>query len=364
MSVTDPIQVLIVDDSRLFRSALEEALEGHADIAVAGSVFNGAKALEFIRRSPPDVVTLDVEMPGMDGLAALQHIEQFNKSRPDLPPVGVIMVSAFTHRGAQVTVAALQAGAFDFVTKPSGPSRLENLATLGDELVPRIRACARRRRQTPPAGLSGVAPAAARRIPPAGGAPARVRALAIAASTGGPQALSQILPPLCARVDWPMLIVQHMPAAFTRSLAESLSRQVHRGVAEAGDGQPLKPGQILIAPGGRHLLLRGSAAAPVAGLTDQPPENHCRPSADVLFRSAAAVLGREVVAVILTGMGCDGTAGLQAVKRAGGYIIAQDEASSVVWGMPGSAVVAGAVHEILPLSAIPGALASLAARTS
>ena len=360
----DCVTVLIVDDSRLFRSALEESLAGLEDIAVVGSVFNGAKALEFVRSTSPDLVTLDVEMPGMDGLAVLEHIQQFNAERPVGAAVDVIMVSAFTRRGADVTVKALQAGAFDFVTKPSGPSEEINLATLRDELVAKIRACARRRRMSaPPAGglVRPAAPAVVARR--ADRRPSAVRAVVIGASTGGPRALSTLLPELCRLVDLPILIVQHMPPDFTRSLAESLARQTGRTVVEAADGQPLQNGAVFIAPGGWHLLLRGAANAPVTGLTDQPPENGCRPAADVLFRSAATVLRGGVVAVILTGMGCDGTTGLGAIRRAGGHVIAQDEATSVVWGMPGSAVAAGLADEVLPLDRIARAVAAVVSRT-
>lgn len=359
----DRITVVIVDDSRLFRSALEELLAREEDIAVVGSVFSGAKALELIRTDPPDVVTLDVEMPGMDGLATLEQIQQFNAERPASQAVGVIMVSAFTRRGADVTVKSLEAGAFDFVTKPSGASPEANLATLRADLLPRIRLCARRHRKD--AAASGpetrVRRVAAPRAPTRPGA---ARAVVIGASTGGPRALSTMLPELCSLVEIPILIVQHMPPDFTRSLAESLARQTRRTVVEASDGMPLQNGVVLVAPGGRHLLLRGSSGAPVVGLTDQPPENGCRPSADVLFRSAAAVLRHEVVAVILTGMGCDGTAGLAAVQRAGGHIIAQDEATSVVWGMPGSAVEAGLANEVLPLDRIARAAAAATSRNT
>jgi two-component system, chemotaxis family, protein-glutamate methylesterase/glutaminase len=358
-----PINVLVVDDSRLFRAALEEALAGQGDVVVAGSVFNGAKALEFNRNTPPDIVTLDVDMPGMGGLEALAQIQQFNAGRPAGETVGVIMVSAFTRRGADITIKALQAGALDFVTKPSGPSADINAATLRDELIAKIRACARRRQK--PASAAGgaerpVGPAVvSRRV---GRRPGQVRAVVIGASTGGPRALSLILPELCERTDLPILVVQHKPPDFTRSLAESLARQTRRTVVEAADGVTLQKGAVYVAPGGRHLLMRGSANAPVAGLTDQPPENGCRPSADVLFRSAAAVLRNEVVAVILAGMGRDGTAGLGAIQRAGGYIIAQDEATSVVWGMPGSAVEAGLADEVLPMDRIARAVATVISR--
>jgi two-component system chemotaxis response regulator CheB len=358
----EPITVLIVDDSRLFRAALEEALRGQPDIAVVGSVFSGAKALDFIRSSPPQVVTLDVEMPGMDGLATLTQIQALNAARPAAEASGVIMVSAFTRRGADVTVKALEAGAFDFVAKPAGASAEANQATLRDEVLARIRAYARQRLQAA-APRSAVARA---RGPRAVAAPkerrrAFPRAVVIGTSTGGPRALATLLPDLCARVTVPILVVQHMPQDFTRSLAESLAQRTGRHVVEAADGQPLASAAVFVAPGGKHLVVRGAASAPVAGLSDAPPENGCRPSADVLFRSAAAVFGREVLALILTGMGRDGTAGLGAVRRAGGYIIAQDEATSVVWGMPGSAVEAGLPDDVLPLSAIAPAVAAVAA---
>jgi two-component system chemotaxis response regulator CheB len=354
------ISLLIVDDSRLFRTALEDALRGQGGVVVAGSVFSGAKAMEFIRSTPPDLVTLDVEMPGMDGLQTLEQIKAFNLSRPTSPPVGVIMVSAFTRRGEQVTINALQAGAFDFVAKPSGGSAQTNLALLRDELLAKIHAFAASRRR-PGADAGAVAGFPVR-------APAikrtRMRAVVIGASTGGPRALSEMLPALCRAVDLPILIVQHMPEGFTRSLAESLARQTRRRVVEATDSMLLEPSTVYIAPGAKHLLLRGTAALPVVALNGQPPENGCRPSADVLFRSSAAVLGGELIAVILTGMGKDGTAGLGAIRRAGGHVIAQDEGSSVVWGMPRSAVEAGVVDEVQPLNAIPAAVAAVINRAS
>lgn len=348
--MSDQIKLLIVDDSRLFRSALEEALRSDPSITIVGSVFSGAKAIEFIRNSPPDLVTLDVEMPGMDGLETLEQIKTFNDARPGELPVGAIMVSAFTRRGEQVTIKALQAGAFDFVAKPSGGTPESNIQALRDELLTKIRAFGLSRR-------TRVA-AVPRTAPPARAAHrSRIRAIVIGASTGGPRALSDLLPPLCSAVDTPILVVQHMPPSFTKSLAESLARQTGRNVTEAVEGATLERGSVYIAPGGKHLLLRGTSAAPVVALNEQPPENGCRPSADVLFRSSAAVLGADLVAIILTGMGRDGTVGLGAIRRAGGYVIAQDEASSVVWGMPGSAVEAGVVDEVLPLNQIAPAAA-------
>ena len=194
------------------------------------------------------------------------------------------------------------------------------------------------------------------KLPPPAGA---TRVIVIGASTGGPRALSGLLPELCSLVSLPILLVQHMPRGFTQSLADSLARETQKAVVEATDGAPIAPDTVYIAPGGRHLLIRGSSANAKIGLSDQPPENGCRPSADVLFRSAATAFGSAVTAIILTGMGRDGTAGLGAIKRAGGYIFAQDEASSVVWGMPGSAVEAGVTHQVLPLNQLARAVAAL-----
>jgi len=251
------------------------------------------------------------------------------------------------------------------VTKPFGPDQHANLDALRDELVSKIRACARRLRKSTSPAIGAPRTAIPRVIRPQPvRRPTAIRAIVVGASTGGPRALSILLPALCKAVDLPVLIVQHMPPDFTRSLAESLTRQIGRTAVEAIDGMPLQSGHVLIAPGGRHLLLRGASSAPIAGLTDQPPENGCRPSADVLFRSAAAILRNELIAVVLTGMGRDGTDGLGAIRRAGGYIIAQDEATSVVWGMPGSAVEAGVVDQVLPLEQIARAVAAVASRST
>jgi two-component system chemotaxis response regulator CheB len=355
---------LIVDDSRIYRAAIETALRGADGVAVIGSVFSGAKALEFMRERVPDFVTLDVEMPGLSGLETLKAIQQLNGSRPPGTETGVIMVSAFTKRGADVTMQALQAGALDFVTKPSGATADENIERLRQELVPRIRLFLARRHRTRPVEESS-APADSR---PESIAPTRrldslrrpVRVVLIGASTGGPKALASLLPDLVARMDAPILVVQHMPAPFTRSLADQLARHVRCPVVQVEHGQPLAPRSVYIARGGQHLVLRRDEQGRlIAGLSDLPPESGCRPSANVLFRSAAEVVGRDSVAILLTGMGNDGTAGLAALHRAGGYVIAQDEESSVVWGMPGSAVAAGVVDIVCPLREIATAAAAI-----
>lgn len=355
--MTRPARILIVDDSRIFRAELERALVGVEDVTVVGSVYSGEKAMEFIRATPPDMVTLDVEMPGMDGLETLKAIQQFNLGRTAGSEVGVVMVSAHTRRGADVTVQALRAGAFDFITKPTGDSAEESLGVLRQQLSCKIRLFLARRgaipalRPVPPPG-----PTRQRWLHAPGGS---VRAVLIAASTGGPRALQTLLPELCARVELPVFVVQHMPAGFTRSLAEQLALKVPARVIEATDGEPVRPGTVYFAPGDQHLVLRQERGQLVTGLNDLPPENGSRPAADVLFRSAAAVLGGNVVAVVLTGMLNDGTAGLGPLKRAGAYTIVQDEATSVVWGMPGSAVAAGLADEVLPLDGIAAAVEAL-----
>jgi two-component system, chemotaxis family, protein-glutamate methylesterase/glutaminase len=368
-------RVLIVDDSRIFRSALEAALAGQEGIDIVGSVFSGQKAVEFIQANPPDIVTLDVEMPGMDGLETLRAIQRFNAGRAPGAAVGVIMVSAYTKHGADVTIRALQDGAFDFVTKPAGPNTEENRSTLQQQLSGKIHLfmAGRRRRLALSAGTSASAAA------PATASPARtgpspnlrrqqwarlrtVRALVIASSTGGPKALETLLPELRSRTDLPILIVQHMPPKFTQSFAESLGRLACGTVVEARDGQVVGIQTTYIAPGGQHLLVRQDQGRLLTAVNQLPPENGCRPSADVLFRSIAAAFQGNVVALVLTGMGRDGTAGAGAIKRVGGYVIAQDEATSVVWGMPGSVVAAGLADETLPLSDMAAAVATLVSR--
>jgi two-component system chemotaxis response regulator CheB len=359
----EPARVLIVDDSRIFRAALEAALADEAGVRVVGSVFSGEKALEFLQSSPTDVVTLDVEMPGLDGLQTLEAIQRLNAARPPGAEIGVVMVSAFTRRGADVTVRALQAGAFDFITKPSGPCAEACLSALREHLAPRIHLfLARRARGASRESSGGLLPRSTLHAPRSTRA---ARAVLIATSTGGPRALEALLPELARRIDLPVLVVQHMPPQFTRSLADNLARQSGLPVVEASDGERVRPRGVYLAPGGKHLLLRAFGTGELRTvLNDQPPENGFRPSADVLFRSAAAALGGAVVAVVLTGMACetvaDGTAGLGPLKRAGAHVIAQDEATSVVWGMPGSAVRAGLVDEVLPLGAIAAAVQAAA----
>lgn len=355
-----PARVLLVDDSRLFRSALEKALQGIEGISIAGSVFNGCLAMEMIRQHPPDLVTLDFEMPLQDGLVTLGQIMDFNRSRPGSRPVGVVMLSSHTRAGAEVSMKALEMGAFDFVPKPSVSDPEAGVQYLRDQLLPRFRAFLRHRGEAQRAsGLRPATPPRPANTPPKAVANRLLRAILIAVSTGGPRALGSLLPGLKG-LGVPIFVVQHMPPEFTSSMAGCLCRSSGLEVVEATDNEPVRPNVVHLAPGGKHLVLRHLPGQPVrTGLSDLPPEEGCRPSANYLFRTAASVYGGECAALMLTGMGRDGVAGLPSLRRQGALIIAQDEASSVVWGMPGSAVEAGLVDMVLPLDQIPGILRSM-----
>ena len=357
------IKVLIVDDSRIFRSAVVESLAAEADIEVIGSVWNGTKAIEFIRSRPPNLVTLDVEMPGMDGLETLAAIQKINTDNKDSRPIGVIMLSSHTREGADTTIKALEMGAFDFIQKPEGKNLKESFRILRRQLVAKIRHFAA---EEPPAGLTmplpapGPLPETLSRLP----ADSRVRGILIGVSTGGPRALSEMLPPLCEKVEVPIFIVQHMPPTFTQSLAKSLNTKCRHTVIEGKHHDIVRERHVYIAPGGRHMLLVKRRNKIMTVVNDQPPVNGCRPSVDILFKSGATIYGRDAVAVILTGMGADGTEGARILKRTGAVIIAQDEATSVVWGMPGSACASGNVDQVMPLGDIPAALAGILRHSS
>jgi len=357
----EPLRILLVDDSRIFRSALQSALEGRADVRVVGSVWSGEKAVEFIRQSPPDLVTLDLNMPGRGGLQTLSDIQELNASRPDFPKVGVLLVSALTERGAAITIEGLQRGAFDFIRKPDGPDEGDNASQLQQQLFQKIDLFVSRRGRRSSASVSRPRPPSV--LPTHRGG--RFRAVAIGSSTGGPEALAALLPVLTKGVSVPLFIVQHLPAGMTRYLAESLGRKCEYRVVEASDGEAVRPSTAYIAPGGRHLIVRKHESRIVIGLNDQLPENGCRPSVDVLFRSVAAAYPQSAIAIILTGMGCDGAKGAGPLKRNGAYVIAQDEATSVVWGMPGAAAATSYVDEVLPLERIgPTVVSLLGSRTT
>jgi two-component system, chemotaxis family, protein-glutamate methylesterase/glutaminase len=344
-----PLRILIVDDSVVLRKVLGNLLASDPEIVVAGTAGNGYQALARIPEVKPDLVTLDIEMPGMDGLETLVEIR---KLYPRLP---VIMFSSLTERGATATLDALARGASDYVTKPSyglttdrsdRPDRSERGAGVGvrEELIRKIKSlCAPRVPQLRPAPM----PAAFSARPQA-----RVDVVAIGTSTGGPNALTVLVPQLPADFPVPVVIVQHMPPLFTRLLAERLNTLSRLEVREGKAGEKLRRGQIWIAPGDQHMTVIRRGAEFVLGINHDAQENSCRPAVDVLFRSAAQAYGANVLAVVLTGMGADGTRGSADVKDAGGEIIVQDEASSVVWGMPGSVVASGLAHRVYPLADI------------
>jgi two-component system chemotaxis response regulator CheB len=333
------IRILVVDDSVIFRRALAEELGRDPDLEVVATAPNGRIALTRLEQVRPDVVILDVEMPEMDGLEVLKAVR---KTHPNLP---VVMFSALTRRGAAATLDALAAGATDYFTKPadsSGPDA--SLRVVREEMVPEIKAlCARPASRAEPT------------FPPAPNRPApdgAVRAVVIGVSTGGPNALAEVFARLPADFPVPILIVQHMPAMFLRLLAERLTAGSPIRVEVGESGTVIGPGRAWIAPGERHMGVVREGTNYRLIVHEEPPENSCRPAADVLLRSAVKAYGSDVLAVILTGMGRDGLRGCEAVREAGGRVIAQDQDTSVVWGMPGEVARAGLADKILPLPQI------------
>ncbi|HET9772485.1 MAG TPA: chemotaxis response regulator protein-glutamate methylesterase [Acidimicrobiia bacterium] len=333
------------------RRLVTRVLEEDPSLEVVGAAANGRIALAKIAQLAPDVVTLDIEMPEMDGLATLAEL------RPRWPRLPVIMFSTLTERGAEATLEALSLGASDYVTKPTGlHNAAEALTAVKAELLPRVKALHGRRRLSM---LAAPAPKAAPSPPesPALRAPerpanARIDIVTIGVSTGGPNALAELLPALPASLPVPVVIVQHMPPVFTRMLAERLDSRCAVGVVEAVGGEVLAPGRVYIAAGGRHLALVRSGTSVVTVANDDPPEHSCRPAVDVLFRSVAALYGPGALAVVLTGMGQDGLHGAGAIRVGGGQVLAQDETTSVVWGMPGFVARAGLADAVLPLGAV------------
>ena len=336
------IRVLVVDDSAVVRRLVSTSLTLDPEIEVVGAAVNGREAIGLVDSLAPDAVTLDIEMPELDGLGALDTIR---RRHPRLP---IVMFSTLTERGATKTLEALSLGASDFVTKPSNTTNMaESITSVREQLIPKIKAlCGVRRVASTAPPVVRVAPAAGR----------RPEVLLVGCSTGGPDALARVLEELPASLPVPVLVVQHMPPLFTAMFAERLDRVAALPVREAADGDPVVAGGVLIAPGGRHLTVRRSMGAVRVVLDDGPPENFCRPAVDTLFRSAADVYGGNAVAAVLTGMGQDGLVGCRLLADAGARIVVQDEASSVVWGMPGAVAGAGLAHEVLPLDAIAGTL--------
>lgn len=344
----NPIRVLVVDDSVVIRRLVTDVLAAETDIEVVGTAVNGRAALDKVDLLGPDLVTMDIEMPEMNGIEAVRALRAAGSRIP------IIMFSTLTEQGAAATLDALAAGATDYVTKPANVGSVtRSIGQVRDALVPRIRSLVTAARPAAAAVPRGEAPASS---PAPTGPAARTgtspyRLLVVGSSTGGPEALHALfgaLPPL--RV--PVAVVQHMPPVFTAQLAARLDRTTAWSVVEAQDGQALRPGVVVVAPGDQHLEVVSSAGTLTARLHDGPPENYCRPAVDVLFRSAAAAVGQGTLGVVLTGMGRDGALGATAIHERGGSVLVQDQATSVVWGMPGAVVEAGRAEQVLPLAAI------------
>ncbi len=337
-----PIRTLIVDDSVVARRVISDIFAAERDFEVVGTAPNGRLALTKIERLSPDLVTLDIDMPELDGIQTLTEI------RSRFPDVRVIMVSNLTQRGASITVEALFLGASDYVTKATRTSSADEARKfLSDQLLPKARAILASpgvvtRTPRPP-----VESPVRRRTAPS---PAEI--VVIGSSTGGPNALTEVLSGLPAEFPAPIVIVQHLPANFTPFLARRLDAAGPLAVHEAATGDRLVPGQAWIAPGDRHLEVHATSAGFELRTTDGPLVNSCRPAADVLFNSAAAACGASTLAVVLTGMGQDGLAGCRAIRAAGGQVIAQDRETSVVWGMPGQVTGAGLADAVLPIEEV------------
>ncbi|WP_224983154.1 protein-glutamate methylesterase/protein-glutamine glutaminase [Geomonas agri] len=343
-------RVLIIDDSAAIRCVLQEIINGEDDLEVVATATDPINALDKIRKFRPDVLTLDVEMPQMDGITFLSRLMK-------LHPLPVVMISSLTKERAEITLKALELGAVDVVAKPTLGIR-EGMTEMGHEIVAKVRAAARarlpRRSMVPPHHASGEERHSADVVLPSSLPPliSTERILVVGASTGGTEALKDLLTPLPATLP-PILIAQHMPKNFTRSFAARLDSLCRMTVREARDGERLQPGHAYVAPGDYHLMVQRCGAVYNVSLSQGPAVNRHRPSVDVLFRSAANSAGKNAIGVILTGMGDDGAAGMKEMRDAGAVTFAQDEASCLVYGMPKEAVQRGGVAEVAPLNLLP-----------
>lgn len=365
--VSPRIRVLVCDDSVVIRRLVSDILSADPEIEVVGTAVNGKNALDKIPTLKPDVLTLDVEMPIMDGLQALVEVRKRSKKLP------VIMFSTLTERGAGATLDALERGASDYVTKPANVGSVsESMEAVRSQLIPKIKSLTGRGPKPPrlarPAfathGAPGAGPAA-----PAGPLPpktpqARVDIVCIGVSTGGPDALTTVISSLPANFPVPILVTQHMPPVFTQLFAQRLNAKSKLTVTEAEAGDAVVAGSILIAPGDFHMRVVQKGNGPVVQLDQGPQENYCRPAVDPMFRSVTEVYGNRALALIMTGMGADGVKGAEQIIRAGGSLLVQDEATSVVWGMPGAAVAAGLPCDVVPLEKIADALVARTATAS
>jgi two-component system chemotaxis response regulator CheB len=344
---------MVVDDSVVVRGLISRWLEESGAFEVAGTASNGRAALDSLDRADPDVVLLDIEMPELDGISTLPLL------LAKRPRLSVVMISTLTQRNADISLKCLSLGAVDYLAKPDGNRQATTSATFRTELVAKLKEFGQSRRFGRVAASAPAPTAAPAKVTPRPRATAAApRCLLVGASTGGPKVVGEVLAgigPALRRV--PVLIVQHMPPVFTAVFAEHLRVQTGLPATEAQAGERLVPGKLYVAPGGRHMgLAREAGGAMSVRLDDGPLVNFCRPAVDVLFRDAAEMFGSSALALVLTGMGSDGTAGAKALVEAGAPVLVQDEATSTVWGMPGSVAKAGLAHDILALSAIAPAI--------
>lgn len=366
-----PVRVMVVDDSMVIRGLLTRSLESDPAIKVVASAGNGKAALDAIAKTDVDVVVLDIEMPVMDGMTALPQLIAAR------PYVQVIMASTLTLKGASISMKALSMGAADYVPKPTSTAEINSAENFKIDLIAKVKnwgAVARRRRGTTTAGSGGAPAAAAAPVVPRklyGGAEIKLRqagtykpdCLVIGSSTGGPQALFKVFQMLGPVPHLPIFVTQHMPATFTTILAEHIAQASGMPAAEAKDGEPVVNGRIYVAPGDFHMTVMVESGRKVMRINKNPPENFCRPAVDPMLRSILKAYGNKILFCMLTGMGQDGLKGTQDLTAAGGTAIAQDEATSVVWGMPGAVATAGLCSAVLPLSDIGPYIRKFISRT-
>ncbi|MGY1886678.1 chemotaxis response regulator protein-glutamate methylesterase [Blastococcus sp. SYSU DS0753] len=348
----NPIRVMVVDDSVVVRKIVTDVLSADPGIEVVGTAVNGKVALGKLEQLKPDLITMDIEMPEMNGIEAVRAIRGARNRVP------IVMFSTLTERGATATLDALSAGANDYVTKPANVGSVaQSMESVREQLIPRIKALTGRPMTPSRATTQAPPPPPPRPAVPRTGPGKKPAVLVIGSSTGGPEALARVLPALPATLPVPVLLAQHMPPVFTRQFAQRLDRLSPLRVVEAVDGTPLVPGTVHLAPGDHHLVVRANGRAGFStSLNQGPPENFCRPAVDPLFRSAVAAFDGAVLGVVLTGMGADGRNGCGEIRNAGGTVVVQDQATSVVWGMPGAVAQAGYADEVLPLDRIAEAI--------